>query len=174
MTDLPKSGAIILTDGSLEQPTSLRDRRMDESVREVFKMIYPPHKPNDTRDQKLFGTKEPKVAGESWPVDLAFAAADLAWTVIPAGHLTGKVSLVSKEQIGGADCLNLAGEIEADKLGVKEAPPEVHPQLQDARGLTLHQVIRSTLVTHLTTSAARCRLSFGSKVELANGWNDHH
>jgi hypothetical protein len=128
-TDLLKSGSVIVADDSQEQPVSLKDGTLEESVREAFDLIYSANKPDAFRftDDEIFGTKEPKGIGDSWSIDRTLASESLKDTgiIIPTGRLTGVVSLVAKDKIAAIDCLKFRAELTADNFTLKDLPPGV-------------------------------------------------
>jgi hypothetical protein len=125
--DLVKPGTIILADGSLERPFSLKDGPVDQAVQDAFAVVYSAHKPNDVSDDDVFGSRTPRRIGESWPIDAAKGMKSLAENglIIAEGHLNGTTSLVGKGKVGSSDCLNLRGEIKADGVSSKDFPPDV-------------------------------------------------
>ena len=123
--DLLKPGSVIITDGSQQQPISLKDGAIAESVREAFRLVHPAHKPGDVTDDDIFGTKDAKGIGDRWSINLALAAENLRDTgiSIPAGRLSGTVSLVGKDKIAAIECLSIQGELRADGVTMKDLPP---------------------------------------------------
>ena len=123
-TTLLKPGSVIMADGAQVQPFSLKDGTLDETAQEVFGVVYSAHKPNDVSDDEIFGTKELKGIGESWPVNPSQAYESFKETgfVIPEGHLEGTVTLVAKDRIASADCLSIRGDVQADVIAAKALP----------------------------------------------------
>jgi hypothetical protein len=128
-TELLKPGAIVDVDGSKAEPYSLRGGSMPDNVREAFEMFHTNNKPNrPNSDDDIFGTTEPKAVGESWSINSAAAAKDLAADspmVITAERLSGKMTVISVDQIQGASCLNTNGELKGDGITLKTPPPGV-------------------------------------------------
>ena len=118
-------GSVILTDGSQEKAKQivLKNGVMSEAARTAFSWILAPHSPDRHSDDEIFGTKEPKAIGDSWPINKLAAISDLRGTlIIPIERMTGAVSLVSKGSISGDECLNLLAEVKADGVAIKNAP----------------------------------------------------
>jgi hypothetical protein len=125
--DLLKSGSVIVADGSQQQPIFVKDGTIEQSVLEAFQLIYSAHKPGDATDDEVFGSKEAKGIGDSWSINLALASESLknSQITIPAGHLSGIISLVARDKIATIDCLSLRGELRADDFTSKDLPPGV-------------------------------------------------
>jgi hypothetical protein len=122
--DLLKSGSVIIADGSQQQPISVKNSTMEESVRDAFELIYFPDQPDAFTDDEIFGTKEAKGIGDSWSINPALLSASLKGMItVPEGHLSGMVSLVAKDKIANIDCLSLRKELKADDLTSKAVPP---------------------------------------------------
>jgi hypothetical protein len=124
-TDLLPAGSVVVTDGSVEQPISLRGGVLEDSVREAFAVVFSTHKPDDVTDDEIFGSREAKAVGDSWPMNVASAAENVkgAGIVLPVASTSGSVSLVAKEKLGAMDCLSLRGEMKASEIGLKNLPP---------------------------------------------------
>jgi hypothetical protein len=107
-TGLLKSGSVILVDGSREDPISLKDRILDKSAIEAFKVLFSAHRADEPTDDDIFGTKGTVAIGESWEVNRAVASSSLksVGMILPAEHLDGRISLISKEKVGDVDCLS--------------------------------------------------------------------
>jgi len=120
--DLLKSGSVIVADGSLQQPISLRDSATEQWLRDAFELFYYPSKPGESTDNEILGTKEPRGISDSWPMDPALLKDIIP---IPEGRLSGMVSLLAKEKIANIDCLSLRAEVRADDLTSKDFPPSV-------------------------------------------------
>jgi len=115
-TDLLKPGSVVVVDGSQQQPISLKDGVIEGPVREAFELVHSAHKPESPTDDEIFGSKDEKNIGDSWPINRALASENLkdSGVSIPEGRLSGKVSLVGRDKIGATDCLNIQGELNAD------------------------------------------------------------
>lgn len=123
--ELLKPGSVILADGSLKEPISLKDGEIGAAARKAFGLVHAPHKPGDVTDDDVFGTKEPKSIGESWPMNSRLASENLkdASFEIAPEFLQGRLELAAKDKIGDTDCLSLRGELKADSFAMKELPP---------------------------------------------------
>jgi hypothetical protein len=117
-------GSVVLVDGSAEDPVSLKGGKISDDVRKAFEVVYSPHKPGSATDDEVFGTKEPKAFGESWPINAKLAAEDAKKSGIEVSpeHLNGRTELVGKGRIGEADCLNVRTELAASGVALKDLP----------------------------------------------------
>ena len=114
-----------MVDGKLEQPTSLQDGPLEVSIRDAFGLVYSAHKPNEPSDDDVFGAKEPKSIGQSWPMNRSLAAQglkDRGIEVLP-DRMSGSVQLESIDKIGSLDCLRLRGEMTIDSISSAGLPP---------------------------------------------------
>ena len=125
VVELLKPGSVIVADGSLKVPLSLKEGEMGEAARQAFGVLHSPHKPGDLTDDEVFGTTEPKSIGDSWPMNSKLASEDLGKTgpQIPPERLLGTTTLAGKEKFGDADCLSVRAELKADGLTMKDPPP---------------------------------------------------
>jgi len=71
-----KPGSVVLVDGGAEDPVALKGGKISVEARKAFDVVYTPHKPGSATDDDVFGTKEPKAFGESWPINAKFASED--------------------------------------------------------------------------------------------------
>lgn len=119
--DLLEVGSVILADGSQKKPFSLKGGTLDEAAQEAFGAVYPAHKPNDVSDDDVFGTRELKRIGDSWPIhpEKAYESMKETGFSIPEGHLSGTVRLVAKDRIASTDCLSIRGELLADAIAAE-------------------------------------------------------
>ncbi len=118
--ELLKPGSLVVVDGAEKQPISLKDGSIESTAREAFELVYSAHKPESPTDDEIFGTKDEKNIGDSWPINHALAAENLKDTgiSIPEGRLSGTVLLLNKDKIGATDCLSIQGEMNADGLSL--------------------------------------------------------
>jgi hypothetical protein len=128
-TDLLTPGSVIVFDGSRQEPISLRDGALQQSVGEAFRLVHSTYKPGDVSDDDVFGTKELKSIGDSWPINSTFASENLKSTgiTVPPDRLTGTVSLVARDKVDATDCLSFRGSLAADGFTLAETdlPPGV-------------------------------------------------
>ena len=124
-TVLLKPGSMILTDGGQEETKQivLKGGVLDEDSRDAFAMLMPPHTPDSLSDDDIYGTKEPRGVGDSWTINKAAAVADLKDVmIIPVERMTGTSSIVSRDNFGGDECLNMLTEVKADGVSLKNGP----------------------------------------------------
>jgi len=125
--DLLKSGSVMTEDYRHQPPISLKDGTIEGTVLEAFQLIGSASTSplGESTDDKIFGTREPKSIGDSWPINIRMAAASLKDTgiVVSPDHLSGTVSLVGRERIAGIDCLSLQAEVRADAISSTWALP---------------------------------------------------
>jgi len=124
-TTLLKPGSVVLTDGSQEEQFQivLKEGVMDDFSRAAFSMVLPPHKPGTLTDDEIYGTKELKGVGDSWPFNRAAVVVDLKGSmVIPSERMNGMSSIVSRDTVGGDECLNLVTEVKADGVWLTHGP----------------------------------------------------
>lgn len=122
---LLEPGSVVVADGSQQQKLSSKDgKALSEPVRDAFNVMYSAHKPDSATDDEVFGTKDTRAIGDRWPMNLALASEELArdGLVIPAGHLNGTFSLISKDKVGTTDCIGVRGQIDADSLTPSDLP----------------------------------------------------
>jgi hypothetical protein len=125
--DLLSPGSVIIADDRAQQPISLKGGTMDDNVREAFLMVHSVHKEGAATDDDIFGTKERKSIGDTWSINVARAFDSLKddGIIVPPGHLSGRVTLLAKEKVGGIDCLSLRGELVADGIFSTRLPRDV-------------------------------------------------
>jgi hypothetical protein len=123
-SELLPPGSVVLVDGGAADPVSLKDGKISDEVRKVFGVVYSPHKPGSATDDDVFGTKEPKSFGDSWPINAKLAAEDAkkSGIEIPAERLQGRTELVGKDRVGEADCLTIRAQINASDVAMKDLP----------------------------------------------------
>jgi hypothetical protein len=116
-------------ESSVASSVRLKDRALFCSGRsairrKAFEVVYSPHKPGSATDDEVFGTKEPKAFGESWPINAKLGSEDVKKSGIEVSpeHLNGRTELVGKERIGEADCLSVRGELVASGVALKDLP----------------------------------------------------
>jgi hypothetical protein len=122
--ELLKPGSVVLVDGSAEDPVSLKGGTISDEARKAFGVIYSPHRPGSATDNDVFGTKEPKAFGESWPINAKLASEDLkeSGIEISPDHLEGRTELVGKDRLGDTDCLSVRTELAASGVAMKGLP----------------------------------------------------
>jgi hypothetical protein len=125
--ELLKPGMIILADGSQKSPISLRDGSLEEPAREAFGLVYSTHTPGDATDDEVFGTPELRAVGERWPMNSGLASESLkkSGMAVSPEHLSGTVSILATDRVGGIDCLNIRGEMQSDGFVFEGAPSEL-------------------------------------------------
>lgn len=123
-SELLKPGSVVLVDGGAENPISLKGGTISDDARKAFEVVYSPHKPDSATDDDVFGTKEPKVFGESWPINAKLASEDAKKSGIEISpeHLKGRTELVGKDRVGEADCLSVRAELVASGVALKDLP----------------------------------------------------
>ena len=123
--ELLKPGSVVISDGGLEEPISLKDGEIGEEARQAFGLVHQAHKPGSVTDDQIFGTTEPKSIGERWLVNPKLAAGQLTDTgvEIPPEHMHGSVELTAKDKVAGSECLSMRGDLQADGFAVKSLPP---------------------------------------------------
>lgn len=123
-SELLKSGSVVLVDGGAGNPVSLKGGELSDEARKAFDVIYSPHTPGSATDDDVFGTKEPKALGDRWPINAKLAAEDAkrSGIEIPPDRLKGSTELVSKDSIGGADCLSVRADLMASGVTTNDLP----------------------------------------------------
>jgi hypothetical protein len=123
-SELLEPGSVLLADGGAENPVSLKGGKISDDARKAFEVVYTPHKPGSATDDDVFGTKEPKAFGESWPINAKLASEDAKKSGIEISpeHLNGRTELVGKDRIGEADCLSVRAELVASGVALKDLP----------------------------------------------------
>jgi hypothetical protein len=168
-SDLLKAGSVILVDGRLREPVSLKDGPIAESVREAFALVSAAHKPDDATDEEVFGAREAKGIGESWSINSARASesAKDAGLMIPAERISGTVSLVAKDKIAGIDCLSVHGEFKAELQPDGSALGDLPPGFTIDRG-TLQAALRGCYPLDPSRIVFREGLDFTMQLRLTS------
>jgi hypothetical protein len=122
--ELLKPGSVVLVDGGVQDPISLKGGKLPDEARKAFGVVYSPHKPGSATDDDVFGTKDPKAFGESWPINVKLASEDARKSGIEVSpeHVKGRTELISKDRVGETDCLNVHADLIASGVGVKDLP----------------------------------------------------
>lgn len=87
---------------------------------EALKVVISAHVPESPTDDDIFGTTAKKHVGESWGINAATAARDLAksgLSVTPE-DLKGTVRLAGVREAGGVKALEVTGQLRSDKIGL--------------------------------------------------------
>jgi hypothetical protein len=87
---------------------------------EALKVVISAHVPESPTDDDIFGTNAKKKVGDTWGINAATAARDLAKSglSVTAEDLKGTVRLVGVREAGGVKALEVAGQLRSDKIGL--------------------------------------------------------
>ncbi len=121
--DLLQPGTVIIADGSKSEKLSLQDGIMDTSTQQAFRVVYSAHQPNTISDDEIFGTKQARSVGESWPANAVLAADSVqkeAGITIPPDQLSATTRFVAVNKIGGVDCAQVERHVNADNFSGKD------------------------------------------------------
>src|SRR5262249_2610566 len=123
-SELLKPGSVVLVDGGAKDPFSLQDGNIGAEARKAIDVVYSRHKPGSATDDDVFGAKEPKAFGASWPINAKLASEDLKKSGIEVSpeHLKGGMELVGKDRVAEADCLRVRAEFMASGIAMKDLP----------------------------------------------------
>jgi hypothetical protein len=164
--ELLKPGSVVLVDGGAEDPVSLKGGHISEEARKAFDVVYAPHKPGSATDDDVFGTKESKAFGESWPINAQLASEDAKKSGIEVSpeHLKGRIELVGKDRVDEIDCLSVRAELMASGVAMKHLPPGA--TMDDGTmqatfdgcvpiaGTSIRKSVEMTLKAHFTSNAS--------------------
>lgn len=123
--DVLMPGTVIVADGSRDENLALESGVLGRLAKDAFSTVYTAHKPNSTTDDEIFGTKEARSVGESWPINASLAAesaAKDAGMVIPVDQLSGSTKFVALDNVGDAECARVESQMSADNFSGKNAP----------------------------------------------------
>jgi len=87
---------------------------------EALKVVISAHVPESPTDDDIFGTNAKKHVGDTWGINAATAARDLAKSglSVTAEDLKGTVRLASVREAGGIKALEVSGDLRSDKIGL--------------------------------------------------------
>jgi hypothetical protein len=97
---------------------------------EALKVVISAHVPESPTDDDIFGTNRKKQVGDTWGINAATAARDLAksgLSVTPE-DLKGTVRLAGVREAGGIKALEVMGQLSSDKIGL--AAPQAGIQVE--------------------------------------------
>jgi hypothetical protein len=123
-SELLKPSSVVLVDGGAKNPVALKGEKISDDARKAFEVVYSPHKPGSATDDDIFGTKEPKAFGDSWPINAKLASEDARKSGIEISpeNLKGRTELVGKDRVGEADCLSVRAELVATDVALDDLP----------------------------------------------------
>ncbi len=113
----------------------LRDGELTPLQKVFLAEVLETANPEDTRDDAIFGSAGQHAVGESWSIDSAQAAQELAKLrlLVKEGDLEGSSRLVELRDVEGIPCLHLEGSLEASRF----SSPALSPEGQMASRLAL-------------------------------------
>lgn len=135
-TELLPPGAEVIAE-RLGQNTSymVNGERASGPVAKALEITCPPmNSDSEATDQAVFGTSERKKVGDSWPINAAAAAADLAKRGVPAdaSNITGQATLAEVINQDGEPLLRITAYVTIN--GIKPPlPPGVEVQQSEMR-----------------------------------------
>jgi hypothetical protein len=104
------------------KPAFLVDGKpVDKKAAAVLGILFaPPH--SKVTDDDIFGTKERKKVGESWPINRDLAIMDIAKKGVQIEDLAGTTKLEKVFVVDGLKCLKVTAEMETDKFTLPFSP----------------------------------------------------
>lgn len=119
-TELLKKGTVFIAEGKGKDTVfSLKDGgELSKEAKEALDLVISLDTNDKVTDDQMFGTKEKKKVGDSWPAD-AKAVADDATRVnviIDPKDVEGSFRIDGVEQAQGVECLRLSGNLKVKKL----------------------------------------------------------
>ena len=92
-------------------------RPVAENIKEALELFFDAdaRKEDEITDDEVFGTKERKKVGDTWPINAELAArqATAEGIKLDAGNVTGATTVVKKETVNGTPCLRLRSTMKA-------------------------------------------------------------
>lgn len=119
-TELLKKGTVFIAEGKGKDTVfSLKDGgELSKDAKEALDLVISLDTNDTVTDDQMFGTKEKKKVGESWPADAKAVAEDakrVNVTIDPA-DVEGSFKIDGVEQAQGVECLRLSGNLKVKKL----------------------------------------------------------
>ncbi|NUP08043.1 MAG: hypothetical protein HOW73_18510 [Polyangiaceae bacterium] len=120
-------GATIVIDraADAEQTAVLVDgARASQDVREALDEVVSLALSKGPSDDQVFGTRKPRVVGESWPVPVESARRTFAARSIrvPEGAITGEMKLAGVDVVNDVECLEVVGSMRITSFEPLDVP----------------------------------------------------
>lgn len=112
---LPPGAVLTVKRGSdAEQSVTSSTGALDKQQMAAIKLVISLRE-SRAGDQEIFGTTAPRAIGDSWPIDGARGKQSLEEEGIATlRSMSGNTTLVGRREVGGLDCLEILGRMEAD------------------------------------------------------------
>lgn len=109
-----KGAVIVVTAGEKDPSFSIDGKPADKDTADLLELIFPLREDKGPDDDAIFGTREKKRVGESWPINPAAAAEDLKAIGGQAKpeNIRGSFKLAAVERHDGRAVLKLEGRME--------------------------------------------------------------
>ena len=123
-TELVAKGKVLIAEGKGKDTVfTLKDggEALSKEATEALDLVISLDTNDTVNDDELFGTKEKKKPGESWPVGAEAVAKDSerVGVVVKPGDVEGSFRLDGIEKEGEVECLKLSGNLVVKKLVAK-------------------------------------------------------
>jgi hypothetical protein len=114
-----------------EKVVTVNGNTADEELSSYLEPILSVHQDGDPSDDDVYGSKEKKKVGDTWPINKELLAKEIAASGMPllADGIAGLTKLVSVGKKDGVDCM----KVEADITVKLNIPPPV-PGLKVSKG----------------------------------------
>ena len=121
VASLPKGSIVILTKRLGHGVFLIDGKKASKDVSEILALFFSIPK-TKVVDDDIFGTKDRKKVGDSWPINAAVAMKDLTSEGLNIEDLKGTVKLEKTFKIDGVECLHVSVEMRSDKYRVPLPP----------------------------------------------------
>ena len=120
-TGLVPAGSVIFVDKkSGKVHLEIEIGTLSKEASEALQVVLTAHQPESPNDDDVFGTRDQKKIGDSWPVNAVLGAEDLKkhQVIVDPKKFHGESTLAGVEKINSDECLKINAEVKIDAIEV--------------------------------------------------------